>query len=167
MTLAGKFNSSTVWAVIGPDMLKDPSFQTTYSAGLQTSPEGRAFAPIMQTARCRNRDRLIDRLDVAIRDSMRGCGRSIGRRRADSGCEHKSRSDPLSKGMLLALPGWAEKLVDRNWRFDAGDDGWNARDGDDEREHGDGAGSNQFGRALMPGATVPQGAGGMNRGGRR
>jgi hypothetical protein len=167
-TLAGKFNSSTIWAVVGPDMLKDPSFQTGFASGLQSSPEGKAFAPIMQSARGAGlgvdlSNDLIVRFGVQCADEATASAAVAQIQTASA----KSRSDPANKLMMLALPAWAKKIsTEISDSMQASTDGTFAMvtmrvSMATVQEAISSAG------ALMPGATVPQGAGGMNRGGRR
>jgi hypothetical protein len=167
-TLAGKFNSSTIWAVVGPEMLKDPSFQTGFAAGLQSSPEGKAFAPVMQSARGAGvgidfSSDLVLRFGVQCADEA-AASAAVAQIQAASA---KSRTDPSNKLMMLALPAWAKKIsTEIADSMQASTDGTFAMVSmrvsmATVQEAISSAG------ALMPGATVPQGAGGMNRGGRR
>jgi hypothetical protein len=167
MTLAGKFNTSTIWAVVSAEMLNDPSAQP-FTAGLQSSPEGKALAPILQSARGAGMaidlsNELVLKIGLQCADAAAATAAVAQIQAANA----KSRTDPAGKLMLMALPAWARKIS-----TEVADSMQVTNDGPlalvtlrvsmaSVQEAIGSAG------ALLPGATVPQGAGGMNRGGRR
>jgi hypothetical protein len=168
LALAAKFNTSSIWAVVGPEGLNDPSFQAGFSAGAAASPEGKALAPLLQTARGAGIGIDVSG-DLGIKFGLQCADASAAGAAAAQiqAMSAKSRTDPAAKMMMMMAPAGFKKLMTEfEESTQCNTDGAmvivSARASMTAvQEALNSAGS------FMPGGTVPQGSGAMNRGGRR
>lgn len=110
--LAEKFKSNTIWFVIGPQAVSNPAFRGGMQGTLASSPAGKAMMPMMQSARgfaiSVNLAADVDvRIGILCPDDAAAQKTAAELQQANE----KSKTDAMSKAMLLAAPGWAKKLA--------------------------------------------------------
>ena len=106
--LAGKFANSTIWFVSGAQALANPALRS----GLQSSPAGKVLAPAIQSARGFAVSLNLAGSDVDLRFGLLCPDDATAQKTAAElqQANEKSKTDAMSKAMLLAAPPWARKL---------------------------------------------------------
>jgi hypothetical protein len=110
--LAAKFNGNTIWCIVGPAAISDPNFQSGFRNSMAANPASQPLAQALSSARGfvlavnLNGSNVDIRVGILCSDEGTAQQTQVELQKANE----KSKSDMVSRAMMLAMPAWVKKL---------------------------------------------------------
>jgi hypothetical protein len=110
--LATKFNGNTIWCIVGPGAISDPAFQSGVRNSMSANPASQPLAGALTSARGFVLALNLSGSNVDVRVGIL-CSDEAAAQQTQAELQkanEKSKSDLVSRAMMLAMPAWVKKL---------------------------------------------------------